>query len=186
MSKKEMIQSAPDSMLEGILEARKGQTTELLAAFDALPAASMEQMIGQWTGFEIESGHPMDGYLEATGWYGKRFVSAEEVHPLLFSKGTKGACFSVNPLFMPMKMAFPKTKALRTVMQVIRPIVQTTKGTARLRMIAYRGKLTATMAYDRKPINDHFASINENTVLGVMDHKGDEKPYFFVLEREKS
>lgn len=53
-----------------------------------------------------------------------------------------------------------------------------------MRMIEYRGKLTGTMVYDAKAICDHFARIDNHTMLGVMDLKGSPNPYFFVLERD--
>jgi hypothetical protein len=40
------------------------------------------------------------------------------------------------------------------------------------------------MIYDDLPINDVFRKVDNNTVLGVMDLKGMEQPFFFVLRRE--
>ncbi len=51
-------------------------------------------------------------------------------------------------------------------------------------MIEFRGKSSATMIYDEKPINDHFRKISENMVLGIMDLKSIVQPYFFILERD--
>lgn len=53
-----------------------------------------------------------------------------------------------------------------------------------MRMIKYRGNFTGTMVYDQKGIMDHFAKIDENTMLGVMEMKGAKNPYFYVLERD--
>ena len=53
-------------------------------------------------------------------------------------------------------------------------------------MIEYRNKVTGTMAYDEKAIFDHFAKINENSMLGAMDLKGAPSPYIFVLERDSA
>ena len=36
-------------------------------------------MIGTWHGAEVPTGHPMDGLLEASGWWGKQFIDAETV-----------------------------------------------------------------------------------------------------------
>lgn len=81
-------------------------------------------------------------------------------------------------------MKFPKSKSLGTLMNLSKPVLQTKKSKARLRMIEYRGKVTATMAYDEKAIFDHFAKIDDHTVLGVMDPKNVSQPYFFLLERD--
>ncbi len=40
------------------------------------------------------------------------------------------------------------------------------------------------MIYDQKGIKDHFAKIEENTMLWAMDIEGAKTPYFFVLERD--
>ncbi len=65
-------------------------TEQALAFFDALPSVSAEDISGRWAGRELETGHPWDGLLTASGWYGKQFDSPEAVHPLLFQtpKGT--------------------------------------------------------------------------------------------------
>ena len=48
----------------------------------------------------------------------------------------------------------------------------------------YRGKASASMIYDQKPIIDIFRKIDEDTMLGVMDIKNfpSEKSYFFYLK----
>ena len=63
-------------------------------------------------------------------------------------------------------------------------LMKTEVSQARLRMMEYRGKVTATMVYDYLPINDSFKKIDENTVLGIMDYKIYPQPFFFILERK--
>mgnify|MGYP006137890921 CR=1 FL=1 len=48
--------------------------------FDSLPAVRAEDVTGRWRGRELPTGHPMDGLLEVTGWYGKQFDDADHVH----------------------------------------------------------------------------------------------------------
>jgi hypothetical protein len=40
------------------------------------------------------------------------------------------------------------------------------------------------MIYDHAPIVDCFRRLDENSLLGVMDLKGMQQPFFFVLRRE--
>lgn len=170
-----------------LLATRQASPETLAAIYDAAPPAELDFMLGRWKGFEVRSGHFMDGLLELTGWYGKLFESPEEVHPLLFYNWNKQGLFAVNPLLIPLQLPFPKTRALGPLMQLLRPILATKRSKARLRMIAYRGKMTATMVYDHKAIMDHFVQLDEDHVLGVMDLKGDGKhPYFFGLERDET
>lgn len=86
-----------------------------LNLFDELDGVSIPFMMGRWIGSGFPTHYPMDGLLEATGWYGKEFLNADEVHPLL---------------------------------------------------------------------HDMFRKVDTNTVLGLMDYKGVDSPFFFILKRE--
>ena len=167
-----------------LLATKKGSTADVMSLFDSLPPVNIEFMIGRWKGSELSTDHRMDGLLEYSGWYGKMFINADEVHPLLFYTHKQKALYAVNPKLIPLQMNFPKSKALGTVMKIAKPFLKSKKSKARLRMMEYRGKITATMAYDQKPIFDHFAKIDDNTMLGCMELKGDSQPYFWIMERD--
>jgi len=154
--------------------------------FDQLQPATLELMTGRWKGFEINTGHQMDGLLGPSGWYGKLFLNPEEVHPLLFYTNNKTEIYSFNPKFLPLNLKLPKSKILGNIISLLKPVLKTKKSKARMRMVEYRGKVTGTMVYDEKAIMDHFAKIDDNTMLGVMDLKGDSQPYVFVLERDNT
>jgi hypothetical protein len=162
-------------------------TTQALALFDTLAPASVDFMLGRWKGEGVPTGHPMDGLLESFAWHGKEFVSAEEVHPLVFEDG-KGGLVRLDPRFMPMKYArhsaFSRHALTRKAFQAMIPLVSTRQSRARLRMLEVRGVSTATMIYDDLPINDSFRRMDDNTVLGLMDLKGVRQPFFFLLRRE--
>jgi hypothetical protein len=166
----------------------RGQATqqEALALIDSLEPVSVESMFGTWRGEEITTGHPLDGMLAATGWYGKQFVDADTVHPLLFFTADRRAVFPVNPTLMPMNIQLPigRGQSYHRLMTLARPVIGTSKPTARLRMTDYRAKPSATMIYDSKPINDVFRRVSDDTVLGVMDHRGDDVLCFFILRRD--
>lgn len=168
---------------------RRGQlpAAEALSLYDQLETVDLAFMFGRWRGSGLHTNHPMDGLLEAFRWYGKEFVDAENVHPLVFEDGG-GGLFRVNPRLMPMglvKHVSASTLAsMRHVFPLLKPILRTSASKARLRMTEYRGKLTATMIYDDLPINDVFRKVDANTVVGAMDLKGIEQPFFFVLRRE--
>jgi hypothetical protein len=167
--------------------AREHRTAEdALRLFDSLEPADVGFMLGTWRGSGFPTGHPMDGQLEATGWYGKQFVDAERVHPLLFHNADRTAAFPVNPARVPLGLRLPTDggRSFHRLVLAGRPLLRTTRYTARLRATEHRGRLTATMIYDAKPINDMFRMVSDDTVLGVMDLKGDEQPFFFVLERD--
>ncbi len=169
---------------------KKGQATteEAFSLFDQLKAVDLDYMIGKWQGSGFHTNHPMDGMLEFFDWHGKEFIDADNVHPLIFAD-SNGYCFKVNPGLIPMKFAvnfpLPKNAITKLLFTLINPLLRTRKSKARIRMMEYRGKISATMIYDSLPILDIFRKIDEDTLLGVMDLKGSPQPFFFVLKREK-
>lgn len=95
------------------------------------------------------------GKPDPINWYGKRFNSAEDAEPLLARK-PDGTVYSFDQW-----------------------------GMARLREVKFRGKVSATLIYNSKPIMDYFRKIDDNTLLGFGEIKGHE-PFFFHLRRETS
>lgn len=162
---------------------------EALAFYDSLPTVPSETMIGQWRGADLPTGHVMDGLLGRYHWYGKRFDSAEAVHPLVFSRGN-GSLYSLNPTLMPMGLivrhpGLAHSTAGDVLFKLGALLLATTRPQARLRMTAYRGVVSATMIYDRLPINDVFRLVSQDIVVGAMDIRGMEQPYMFVLHRDQ-
>ncbi|MDP2582263.1 DUF4334 domain-containing protein [Shimia thalassica] len=165
---------------------QKMTTQEALDFFDSLEVVPAEMMIGHWRGEGVDTDHPMDGLLEASSWHGKVFEDADNVFPLVH-RSLFGRKFFVNPALLPLGLttALPFRSILIPVLfPLMQPFLRTRRSAARLRMTEYRGKLTATMQYDAKAINDVFRKIDDNSVFGLMDRKGAAKPYFFKLMRE--
>ena len=162
---------------------------QALELFDSLEPVDVEFMMGRWRGEGYPTDHPLDGLLELFHWYGKHFESEEDVHPLLFSN-RQGNLVRVNPGYMKPSFALAehmskfKTKTAGNIFQLLLPLFSTSKSRARLRMTGYRGKVSATMIYDQLPINDVFRRLDDDAVLGVMDNKIVEDPFFFKLRRD--
>lgn len=137
------------------LKTRSGSTSldELFALYDSLDAVSPDFMRGEWDGGVFNTGHPGEKMLDRMNWRGKTFRGDNDVDPIV--------CYAPNG-----------GRAASDVM-----------GKASLRSVVYRGVPTATMVYDNHPIFDHFRKVGNDTVLGLMDRKGDEFPLFFWLQR---
>ncbi len=88
-------------------------------------------------------------------WYGKRFNSANYAEPLLARK-PDGTVYSFDKW-----------------------------GMAMVREVKFRGKVSATLIYDKKPIMDYFRKIDDDTIIGLGETKGN-LTFFFYLEREKT
>jgi hypothetical protein len=167
-------------------------TAEAFAVFDDAPAVDPEFMIGTWRGAELPTAHPLDGILTASGWWGKQFVNAETVHPLLFPTSCGTALWPLNPalafgaLRVATKVPLVKNLSFMRPIAALRPVLQTKAPKARLRTTRYRGTDTATMLYDQLPINDVFRRLSDEAVIGAMDLRGSRRPYFFVLQRDDS
>lgn len=180
---------AAENAAERLRELEGGAAlADVLALFDSLPAARVEDLTGTWRGNGIDTGNPLDGLLERFGWYGKSFDGPERAHPLLFS-ASGGRVVSINPAFVPIgpmlkvadKLDSPAAAAL---FRLLMPLVTTREPRARLRMVEYRGVSSAAMVYDALPIYDPFRAVDGNTLLCAMDLRGAEAPFMFVLRRE--
>src|SRR5206468_2507045 len=131
------------------------------------------------------------GALDAYGWHGKRFDSAEDVHPLVF-RAFGGRLVHLDPsrvIFgVPLLMRFPvlKSAPVAAAVRAMLPLLSTRRSRARLRMMAHGGRVTAALVYDSVPIIDVFRRLDADTVLGLMDMKGMQQPFFFVLQRERT
>ncbi len=53
-------------------------------------------------------------------------------------------------------------------------------GTAILRKVEFRDKISAAMIYNYLPIIDNFRKIDNNTVMGIMEVKGRISLYFYL------
>lgn len=178
-----------DTQAAAWLRAARAQGTsraEATAAFDDLDTVAAETMTGRWKGSGVQTDHPFDGMLEAFGWYGKAFIDAETVFPLLFGEDG-GKTIAIDPRFLPVGLAtrlrLQRSAIASRLFGVGKSLIATGRPTARLRMTEYRGRISATMIYDALPINDVFRRIDDDTLLGAMDYRGFDAPFFFVLER---
>jgi len=127
-------------------DATHTDPAELDAFFDQLHATEEEFMLGEWRGGCFKTGHAGEAMLDKVKWRGKRFTSRTDVNPML-CEDEKGEVIA-SPML----------------------------GQAQLREVVYRGVCSATMIYDTQPIMDHFRTIDDDTVLGAMDRKGDAQP----------
>lgn len=150
------------------------------AIFDAAEPVDASFLWGTWRGSDFPSGHPMDGSLAQSGWFGKRFTNADHVDPLLFHDSDRTGHFAADPIGAARAMASGKGD-----LSLIRDEIETHQPGARLRAVEYRGVLSTAMVYDTLPVIDHFRRIDQNTMLGAMDRRGDEATYFFVLRRQQ-
>ncbi|CAI1555546.1 DUF4334 domain-containing protein [Serratia quinivorans] len=144
--------------------------------FDSFSIVQPEEIFGNWKGSELISGHPADGSLTATGWFGKRFTDVETVDPLLFYTHD-GGVFAADPIKLRSGGGSQQKAADR------QQEIETNQPTARLRLVNYRGKTSAAMIYDQLPIIDHFRRVDAETILGAMDARNDMFTYFFVLHK---
>jgi hypothetical protein len=163
-------------------------TEAALALFDRLAPVEPGELLGHWRGQSFSSGHPLDGVLETYHWHGKAFHSLERVDPLLFET-TAGAVVPLravmpDPRWLQSWPWLRSRAAGRLFQRLLLPLLRSGAPQARLRRLEHRGVSTAAMLYDRLPIIDVFRRLDDGRLLGLMDARGIEQPFFFVLHRE--
>lgn len=161
---------------------------EALAFFDRRPAVTLDELVGRWRGTGLPTGSPLDGVLKTYDWYGKEFVDAETVHPLLV-RDRSGRPRPLDPALVPIGLlrdqpGLARLGAVRAAFRGVRPLLFTDRPKARMRMVEHRGVSTAAMIYDALPIIDVFRRVSGDTLLGLMDLRGLPQPFFFLLRRD--
>lgn len=120
--------------------------------FAQLPEVINDEMLGPWSGGYITSGSFIDWTLKDYGFY-----------------GWIGKTF----------FSYDKVSALKHQLFGLKfniPII----GSARLREINFRGKVSSAVIYNYLPFIDHFRRVDEDTLMGVMEVKGKTIIYFYI------
>lgn len=160
---------------------------EAVARFDSLPGADPDDLAGLWQGRTLPTGHPLDGLLEALGWYGKAVLRNGQVHPLLFRRPS-GQLVALDPAWMPAELALrwpalARSPATRIAFQALSPLLRARSPSARIRSREFRSRRGAALVYDRQPITDHLCCVDDGRLVGLMERRGMAAPYFFLLRR---
>ncbi|WP_327706323.1 DUF4334 domain-containing protein [Streptomyces decoyicus] len=140
-------------VLDVIVSGGQYDNAKLAELFDQLEPVDTDLLIGTWQGGGFEHTSENAALLTKMRWYGKRFVDAEHVEPLL-CRDEDGTVFSYEEM-----------------------------GLATLHEVMYRGKQSTAMVYDQLPIIDHFRRLTDNVLLCVMDKKEAPADFFFHLTR---
>jgi hypothetical protein len=148
---KQEKQMQSEAQILKLIDSREAcAPSTLMELYDQLEPVTAEFMIGTWKGGRFDGGASPD----PINWYGKRFVSAQHVEPLL-CRAADGSLYSFDKL-----------------------------GLAQLREMRFRGKVSASLIYDQQPIMDYFRKVTDDVVVGLGDIKGKPTDFFFHLTRE--
>jgi Domain of unknown function (DUF4334)/GXWXG protein len=163
------------------------QMQRALEQFKRLAPIKPREMIGLWSGRGIPSGHPLDGVLENLGWFGKRFTIEMRADPLLF-RWNERRLIPIDPARIPLRLALRfhsvgRTRAARNLFSCLQRGLRAEGTVASLDIMPFQGVASAAMAYDDQPIVDHFRRLDDRRIMGAMTIQGDDRIYFFELER---
>jgi hypothetical protein len=155
--------------------------------FRDLPPVEPRELVGLWRGRSIASGHPFDGVLKNLGWFGKRFTSELRADALLFRSGER-RLVAIDPRRIPLRLALRfhnlgKTRAARNLFSYLQRRLRANGPVASVQMLSFDGLASAAMVYDEQPIVDHFRRVDGKRAMGAMVISGDDRLFFFELER---
>ena len=174
---------------EWVRRAPQGLSTDAALQYvDRQEPVAPDVLPGRWRGVELPTGHPFDGLLAVHGWYGKEFLDAERVHPLLFADRA-GVPRPVDPTLAPLGLIRRHPRLLGTLparagFPVARRLLRTRRPAARVRTVSHRDVLTSALVYDRLPVIDVLRRVDDDVLVGLMDMRGVTQPYFFLLLRD--
>ncbi|WOS66007.1 DUF4334 domain-containing protein [Sinorhizobium fredii] len=169
------------------LPVREQQTA--LAEFRSLLPVEPREIVGLWRGRGIPTGHPFDGVLENLGWFGKRFTPDMRADALLFRSGER-RLIAIDPARIPLRLALRfynvgRMRIARNLFSYLQRGLRANGPVASLKTMPFDGVAGAAMLYDDQPVVDYFRRIDEHRIMGAMTISGDNRIYFFELERVK-
>ncbi|MDP2773241.1 MAG: DUF4334 domain-containing protein [Nocardioides sp.] len=135
---------------------------ELDDLWTELRPVTVEAVLGPWRGGDFATGHIASTVLQKVRWHGKVFNGPLDAQPLV-CRDADGELYS--------------------------NLEAGGGGEASLWEVVFRGESTATMVYDKMPVLDHFKSVDDVTLMGIMNGKldstfGISDLYYFWLERD--
>ena len=164
----------------------KDQQTAL-EEFGSLPPIAPRELVGLWKGHGIPTGHPFDGVLENLGWFGKQFTPDMRADALLFRSGDQRPV-AIDPKWIPLRLALRfhdvgRMRVASNLFSYLQRRLRARGPVASLKTMVFGGVESAAMIYDDQPIVDHFRQIDAERIMGAMTTEGDERIYFFELQR---
>ena len=158
-----------------------------LEEFGSLPPIAPRELVGLWKGHGIPTGHPFDGVLENLGWFGKRFTPDMRADALLFRSGDQ-RLVAIDPKWIPLRLALRfhdvgRMRVASNLFSYLQRRLRARGPVASLKTMVFGRVESAAMVYDDQPIVDHFRQIDAERIMGAMTTKGDERIYFFELQR---
>lgn len=152
-----------------------------------LPSPSAADLVGLWQGRSLPTGHPLDGLLETLGWYGKWVEDPEHVHPLVFRRPS-GDLIAIEPGLLPARLALAwpalaRSRVARLSLASMAPLLEARAHGAGLERRSLHGRVGMALVYRRQPIIDHLRQVEPNQIIGMMEYKSKELPFFFLLTR---
>ncbi|WP_037418693.1 DUF4334 domain-containing protein [Sinorhizobium sp. CCBAU 05631] len=164
----------------------KNQQTAL-EVFRSLPPVETRELAGLWKGHGIPTGHPFDGVLENLGWFGKRFTPDMRADALLFRSGDR-RLVAIDPKWIPLRLALRfhevgRMRVASSLFSYLQRRLRARAPVASLKTMVFGGVESAAMVYDHQPIVDHFRRIDADRIIGAMTINGDDRIYFFELQR---
>ncbi|MFH1188579.1 MAG: DUF4334 domain-containing protein [bacterium] len=134
-----------------IQQKGKISCAEMEEFFAQLDPVSIDDIIGQWKGKYFPTGGKMEFFL-------KDFVILKWHGKQFISQNrVKSLVYSLLGLKFNILL-----------------------GTASLRMVEYKKKLSVGMIYNYFPMIDYFRKIDDTTVMGIMEVKGKVSIYFYL------
>jgi hypothetical protein len=88
--------------------------------FQQLKSIQVDDLIGEWDGYIVPTGHPFEDELEDLNWFGNTFDATDDVAPLTVARNGQRVCYedwgraSVSSLLFPSTWSGLKGTPLRS------------------------------------------------------------------------
>lgn len=130
--------------------------------FQGLKPTKPDNLMGEWDGFILSTGHPFESELEKLNWFGNTFDSKDDVAPLIVAKNGDRVRFEDWG---------GASVSLSLDMAHLEKPERLTPETLQLYEIADQGIVSAALIYDERPMMVYYRAVRSNMVAGIMESK---------------
>lgn len=175
----------PSKNLEEYLLEKIATRRDAFHFYDELDTVDISRMKGLWIRKKLPKASWFSESFSEINWYGKEFISSHSGYPLVMEKRNKERYY-LNPsalTFLPLRQGF--TLLYKPSFLLFSPLLRTKRPKAVLEMTEYRGKVSATLLYERQDIKDIYRKIDDQTLFGITEFGNSGKQAsFFLLEKD--
>lgn len=87
------FQPSPAKQFVTLTKNPRTSSGQINSLFHQLKPIQLDDLIGEWDGYILATGHPFEDELENLNWFGNTFDATDDVAPLIVARNGERVCY---------------------------------------------------------------------------------------------